>query len=812
MYFRRKLLRAVCALALFGATLTGAEETCQGEVCATEMPDAGPSMIVRGMSMDKQSVQSEDVAEDDDLAGGAAAGFEEEGPFYEDIEAAKAALLQSARSQEEAAREEHLKSFQALLDASLGADGVSVVADFKQSGLPCPSKSYLWETFVHADMETGTFVCKPCHASCTGHCSGPAKAECYSEPEELNLAGMSMRTSSRSDFANSFLRRLQAESLTQFSAGDMGRKPSTANSSLPANMSQCMEIGTCSVEETKVTESSSPNLSAVSVQLVMATSIKGDITDPTLLKVSVQRALNKELQDTGFIPGMTAEVPLEDALDNITDADEDGPPNTEADNSAGLMQPDSLLQSQRSCEEAMETRLNHTLKALSYHMKRRIKNAAKDHVRTEAKKRAKDYAKQSLKSWINAQEGDCLDALDTLIGASQHVYACFKDNYASLKTAFCDPPEKHRYLTEKLDGVVKASRTLKTISLPLKPLPYVGVAAKIIHRVAGKVQQILDPRVRTLKKMNVQQYGTWYEQQECCYPFPGAGCNHWPYQKYRCASCSSGGMCYLDRGCNTLNKLEEKVDQWKAQYYDPLLEKIAEATQNVQAANNAANQAANVHSWLARCHGGSFNMCSEVKALADKISGSIQGTFTDKYCPIKLPSIPFPSIDPIKTVLGWLGKISNVFGAINFELSKLHCVHVPKVEAWWERSCSRICTPCCSYHGRRRWVGGVRCSTCCHNVCVPVLRTRAYMKKYCFSAMNILKGIAGFLQTVLAPIFWIIEKAINVLLSPINALFDKILGMLGLNVNFPWPHIPNFEFNLPQLPAVNCHTLKHYVR
>lgn len=262
-----------------------------------------------------------------------------------------------------------------------------------------------------------------------------------------------------------------------------------------------------------------------------------------------------------------------------------------------------------------------------------------------------------------------------------------------------------------------------------------------------------------------------------------------------------------DRACNTLQKLETKIDKWKAHYYDPIVVKIADAVQYTQAANNAVYHA----SWLARC-GQGLNTCSQVKALADKISNSIGGTFTDKYCPLRPPGIPFPNISPISVVLDWLGKIAGVFRGIQLELGKMHCVSYPTVDAWWENACTRVCTPCCSYHGRRRWTGGVRCRSCCHNVCVKVLKQRWYTKRLCFSALNILNGLSGFVNSLLGPIKNIIKAAMDLLLRPVVNLFNQILAKLNLNVNFAFPKLPDFNFNMPSLPAVSCSALRSYAR
>ena len=252
-----------------------------------------------------------------------------------------------------------------------------------------------------------------------------------------------------------------------------------------------------------------------------------------------------------------------------------------------------------------------------------------------------------------------------------------------------------------------------------------------------------------------------------------------------------------------LRNMESKVDAWKEQQYDPLVEKVAEAALHVQAGVNAANHA----SFLFSC---GLDRCEEVKDFAEKVMQQIRSSFTDKYCPISVPSVSLPNLNPLQTVLDWLDKIGAVFRGIDLVLGKLHCFSVPSVRFETRHSCHRVCVPCCSYHGRRRWWGGVRCSSCCHNVCVPYVATIVSMKRYCFSARGILEGIAGIIQKFLGPILSIIDKAIDFLLSPVRSLFGRILGML--NFNFPdMPTLPSFNFEFPTLPSVQCGAVQEFV-
>jgi hypothetical protein len=735
-----------------------------------------------------------------------------------DLESAENELLQESIMQEQAAQEEFLREFDAIIDSSLGSNGAAVVMRFDKNEEPCPSNAFLHDTFVHADMLTGTFVCKPCHAACTSGCTGAEAADCLAAQADSSLAGVSAtvsaRTKSRSAFADSFashLRTLNEDGLSSMEGYTAGLDMSE----LPGNVTQCIADGSCSVTEVNVSETSSVNTSTATFEVVYATAMKGNLTDPVTLKTGAQRALNTGLQAAGFIPGLTTEAPLWDEADNVSNATEDGPPNTPPGADSGLTQ-GSLIeqQEQRHCESMMEAklaRLNQSLQALSYSQETKFKGISKDWVNLEAKKRAKDYAKQNIKDWINAQEGDCLNALDELIGASQRLYACFQENFHNVKYAFCEPPKRHAWLLSKMQSMLSNANVLKTVSSPLRSLPYVNAVAKKTYKLGLSIDSLLVAKVRTLESMKKKPHGTRVQEQpDCCSPFPKEGCSASPGAAYKCASCSGGGMCTVDRGCHTLEKFEAKVDEWKSKYYDPILVKVAEATQHVQAANNAASQMANTGSYLAKCQGSNFDKCSEVKKLTDKIVAAMGGNFVEKHCPIKMPSIPFPKIDPIKPVISFLAKISDAFAKVLAELRKRRCISVPRVKVWMERKCRRICTPCCSYRGRRRWTGSVRCNSCCWRACIRVPRTKVWMHRYCFSGMQILQGIAGFIQTLLGPVMKVLERVINFIMKPIKALLDKILGLLKINLDFKFPSLPSFDFSLPTLPAVDCNRLKSF--
>jgi hypothetical protein len=201
-----------------------------------------------------------------------------------------------------------------------------------------------------------------------------------------------------------------------------------------------------------------------------------------------------------------------------------------------------------------------------------------------------------------------------------------------------------------------------------------------------------------------------------------------------------------------------------------------------------------------------------LKTLTDKVRSEIESRFLNDRCPLPVPSVPMPNIKPLKVVAGYFSKIGSVFDKVKVELAKIRCITVPEMRMWHERKCNRICFKCCSYKGRRRWAGKVKCSNCCSNVCVWELKSKVTMRKYCFSVMKILAGLSGAIDKLLGPVKIVIEKAINFLLSPIRALFAHIIEKIGINVDIPMPNLPSFDFDLPSLPTLSCGALENYKR
>jgi hypothetical protein len=452
----------------------------------------------------------------------------------------------------------------------------------------------------------------------------------------------------------------------------------------------------------------------------------------------------------------------------------------------------------------------------------RLKASAKSWAKWQAKRKAKDFAKSEIAAWLKTKKsGYCTAALDNLIGASQTVYGCILENMAQLKKATCDPSAAHKTIKSNVDTAVMIAKVLKTVSFPLQYVPFVGGVAKVLY----KVSNLFLPRAQKIQsqlyKLRTTPYGT-AENANCCpfRPTKDATCGHRPGWKYKCGGCQSGVMCYAQQACNTLIKAETKMNEWKAAYYDPIIERLAEAT--MMADHKLENGVLNGNSLLKKC---GIPNCVDAEKFSKGIKNKVDSVFHNKICPIQIPRLSMPDLGIVKMVLGWLDKIKGVFGKVNLALNYNHCISIPRVKFWTERKCTTVWLPCCSWGRRRRW-SGFRCGTCANRVCAPIPRSRAWMERVCFSAMHIIRWLTGAVKTLFGVIINAIERAINALLSPIinliNTLIDKFFAPLNKLFSLKWPNLPMMSIdlptfptpflNLPSIPRANCDFVKNMIR
>lgn len=256
-------------------------------------------------------------------------------------------------------------------------------------------------------------------------------------------------------------------------------------------------------------------------------------------------------------------------------------------------------------------------------------------------------------------------------------------------------------------------------------------------------------------------------------------------------------MCQAARACETLKKLEEKIDYAKSRTLDPMLEYVAQFAE-------LAARAENSRAFLAGC---GVRTCPEVKRAAESIQAQVRGAYWNRVCP--LPRLRLPTVD-----LGILAQGKDILRAISDALNRVkgiltqrRCVEYPRSSCWTERRCTRVCPPCCDSRRRRRWITGVSCRTCCHNVCVNVPKCRFWMERVCFSGDAIIRGLHGMLSTLFRPIMQEIQRLINTALGPIrgliNSLIDKVLSPLaaldGLRFN-----LDVMRISFPDLRPSSC--------
>jgi len=780
-----------------------------------------------------------------------------------------AAIMQQSISDEEAEAEEYAAMFQRMIEESMGDDGEEEVlpsGSYDASQAPCVHRrKYLHETFVHAGYSKSSYICKPCHVTCFGMCKGPEVEDCLLDSEVKTQTRRNRKATA--SFVASFEKVMKSHSENTVALMDLSKMsdPNQTScevvSSVPVNTNRSFYGNITAALQLVVDDTSTAAL-----QLVVDDTSTSGITDLTTLKNFVQDAIKNENARNGILAGVTEEVKTDEAgeMDAVATVVEDGKVSSSVTGTKAVAQTGSptveaLVQSSCKAEDsehkAMEVELEKTEKAeekllstlgargqarrrqsvkknqavtnsRQHHKARRRRvNHGRRRRRHKRRRRNKNDEEEDENEeeteYLLGGEGECVDAVAKMVETAQLIYDCYKSNYAILKNAFCEPAEKHNTLKKGMEAMMVAAEIIQLVTAPLQYVPYVKFVAKPMYNIAKIVRKKMTPLVRTMRTMRYSPYGTFHENANCCPPKTKDNtCNRWPYKKYKCASCQKGIMCHAARACNTLIKLEEKIDTWKEEKYDPYIEHFTEGAAHQQALINVANGA-----FLQRC---GITHCSHVLHIATWIENQVKYYFLDRFCPVPLPTVNIPSFN--LGVMNFLIKIGDFFKKIKLALGRFHCFYCPWVDMWWQRVCTRVCIPCCGWRGRRRWVGHPYCNWCCHHVCVPVLRARAYMKRFCFSFMAILKGLGAAFRAVLGPVLAFVEAIIDALMAPIKALINAILDKLGFNVNFgilPLPQLPNIQLpNLPtlhiEMPSwphwlkihyenINCQTLKNLV-
>jgi len=544
------------------------------------------------------------------------------------------------------------------------------------------------------------------------------------------------------------------------------------------DLAVCLGTGQCTVESTAYgnVEGQPVNYTSEMISFNDTEADSLSSADFGNLPPSEQEAIFQELNRSGFLETLEAKPAREsseaDPADDEAGAVPEGSAHDAAAQGGGNASLGLLVRSEQ-------------LAAAPQSQRHRVRGLAKDYTGIDGKRARNDFAKTTLATLLGVPQGPCLDAVDILVGTSQEMYACFKEPYSNLRSAFCDPVEKHDQVRDVLTTVHDASQTLERLSTPLQPIPYVGPVARLVRRASNTVNGRLPKYVQLVERLRVQLHNQRTPDNECCPPFQtrNARCRSYPNWQYKCGACSAGEMCQASRACETLKKLEEKIDYAKSLTVDPMLEHV---TKFAELANTADNSAAG--SFLAGC---GLSTCSDVKKAAESFQAQVRAAYWDKVCPLPQPSLPSVDLGILAAGKDILRKISDALSKVMRVLTQKRCIEYPRSSCWTERECTRVCIPCCDSRRRRRWWPSVSCRTCCHNVCVHLPKCRFWMDKVCFTAEAIIKGLHGLLSKLFGPIMKEIQRLINTVLGPIqgfiDSLIDKILSPLaaldGLSFN-----------------------------
>ena len=202
-----------------------------------------------------------------------------------------------------------LQFLEKKVNEAVGAHG-KVVVGLLENKNPCVERTYLHETFVHSDLESASFVCHPCHASCTGDCYGAELHECHVLDLESEDAQGGAGASFVQAFQDGLRKRMEAMDLTA-----LGN-----TSAEPLDHKDLMEImekshGTYEVSELHEQDGDVDYKSARSeiFKVVQHGEVAETPIDSDPKLKMFEAAIAKALLDNGFLPGMT-EPPTDEGL------------------------------------------------------------------------------------------------------------------------------------------------------------------------------------------------------------------------------------------------------------------------------------------------------------------------------------------------------------------------------------------------------------------------------------------------------------------------------------------------------------------
>lgn len=707
-------------------------------------------------------------------------------------------LSEDAFDKEHENQEAFLNTMGQEMDEAIGADGEVEVAKLDESKHPCKKRKFLDQVFIHADGEMGSFICKPCHALCKADCSGPAREDCAADMEELVPAthlgrpdGTNTRISSA--YARSF-NKLMLSFKTNANLDDLALIAQKA----PGD-EECKDVENCRVEDVKVTDSEQGGrVKQVYVEMVIAGNATGKIVDPQHLVSEVQKGVREANKAVGFLPDAVEKVEINDVMrEGYGEGDDSGKVGAE------FKQLLLLQDDEAQCMKMNLHRLNSS-KILTDRMKVLLSGLGKDHVNIKSKIKGKDFAKQTLKSMLGDAAGDCLEAVDLVVGFSQALFSCWNSGENNLRKGLCSPREAFTEAKVYLKGVETQIVFLKKLAEQMKEVGRFKKMIKKVEEFAKAAEEWAKKNTEKVNGMFVQDQGVKEEDKKCCEPSPAAGCEAGAGAKYKCAGCSSGKMCSQQAACNTVQGMEEKVSAWKDKQYDTFLMNVAEAAKPIKKGTKSTNP----DSILAKeCK---IAKCKDLKTMVTKVIGSAKKA-VEKSCPWKAPKkkdfvaprFRFMQIGihyMIRTVrwLQWFGRL----------LAKEICFNMPDTEKRMEKKCEYICVPCCTFVGSQKVRNGqgegkLKCHTCCHDVCYDVMVTTGTLDRKCCSMEEILQGESDMPKKTQKRMLGWIKRKVKLMKRWIpkwQKAALKYLKAAGYGKKWKFPKLPKMKVKLPTLP------------
>jgi len=718
-------------------------------------------------------------------------------------------LFEERVAQEQEAHHTFLNNFERAMDDAIGADGQVEVKSLAGENMPlCKERNFLDRVFVHADGEMGSFICKPCHTLCTTSCWGPSRQDCAQALDNpLGKNHKSSETDSvrlSSEFARSFSSWRRSLKHGQHDGLAMLER---SNKTSPDEA--CAKDHTCIVTDTTVAPvtQAAPPTEAQATLVVITKAQPAKVVSGSSLVTAVQQEVDKATKAVGLIGG------LESGQGNVTENTHDA--TNENDGRKSNPEPDleQLLQInddetdqenetvQEKCVKRRQNRLS-SHAVLSAAIKNLLLGMAKDTANIKDKKDKNVYAQTEIKRVLGAITGDCLDAVDMVLGFSQSIYSCWKDNL-NLVDGMCKPNVKYTEAKVLVTSLSDDAVLVQTLSVALKKIPLIEKMVSDMAQVVKQAQDKIPLFSTMLAGMLVEDKGANLNRK-CCKPFPESGCSDGVGADYKCASCSSGDLCTFKRVCNGFREIEAKVDAWKANFFDTFLINVAEAAK----LNAGGLSSTDSTSTLAKeC---SIDTCSTLKAKVTSKIGAAK-TDIDNKCPWTppTPGLETPDFQKGRDAASTIAQVVQAFKDVGLALQKDLCFYIPDVSEYIEKKCEYICSKCCTNKWDKTkttwWEHGeIKCHKCCYDVCVPVKFTKGSLNKYCSTKKEILSGTAKVPKKVLDSVGQDIMSEVDKILNgALKTRLGNVVGQLDDAIKpwkFPTPLDLDISDDLKDLP------------